>query len=96
LTAITFKPAFTALFESIDTNCPHPASLILLANFVLASPLIFNFSTATTSYLSSNADKTMTQVIEELIDTLPNIKNGDSTPSEKQATSTLCSVNPQD
>lgn len=34
-------------------------------------------------------DKTMTQVIEELIDTLPNIKNGDSS-------STPCPVNPTD
>jgi hypothetical protein len=34
-------------------------------------------------------DKTMTQVIDELIDTLPNIKNGDSSP-------TNCPVNPTD
>jgi len=35
------------------------------------------------------ADKTMTQVVEELIDSLPNIKNGDFSP-------THCSVNPVD
>jgi hypothetical protein len=35
------------------------------------------------------ADKTMTQVIEELLDTLPNTKNGDSS-------STYFPVNPVD
>ncbi|BBD66742.1 hypothetical protein NIES4072_59830 [Nostoc commune NIES-4072] len=35
------------------------------------------------------ADKTMTQVIDELIDTLPNTKNADSS-------STPCPVNPVD
>jgi hypothetical protein len=41
------------LFESMVINCPHPASFTLLASLVLASPLIFNFSTATTSYFLS-------------------------------------------
>jgi len=36
---------------------------------------------------AAKADKTMTQVIEELIDTLPDIKNGDSS-------STPCPVKP--
>jgi hypothetical protein len=35
------------------------------------------------------ADKTMTQVIDDLIDTLPSTKNGDSS-------STPCPVNPAD
>jgi len=41
------------------------------------------------------ADKTMTQVIDELIDTLPNIKNGDSdagVPANASLSSTPCPV----
>jgi len=33
---------------------------------------------------AERVDKTMTQVIDELIDTLPNIKNGDSSPTNNQ------------
>jgi hypothetical protein len=49
-TAITFSPAFAALTVSIEINCPQPASFTLLASRDLASPLIFSFSTAITSY----------------------------------------------
>jgi hypothetical protein len=45
-------------------------------------------------YASQN-DKTMTHVIEDFIDSLK-VKNGDSTPTEKQPTSTPCPVNPAD
>jgi len=52
-TETTFKPAFSALLESISMNWPQPASLILFANLVLVSPFMFNFSTAITSYFLS-------------------------------------------
>ncbi|QMS90611.1 hypothetical protein HUN01_24635 [Nostoc edaphicum CCNP1411] len=45
------------------------------------------------------ADKTMTQVIDELIDTLPSIKNGDSDArglANAELSSTNCPVNPAD
>jgi hypothetical protein len=41
-TAITNKPAFSALFVSIDRKLDHPASSTDFANLVRASPLIFN------------------------------------------------------
>ncbi|MBC6434126.1 hypothetical protein FM036_27295 [Nostoc sp. HG1] len=45
------------------------------------------------------ADKTMTQVIDELIDSLPSLEIGDSdagVPANALLSSTCCPVNPQD
>jgi hypothetical protein len=48
---------------------------------------------------AAQADKTMTQVIEELLETLPNTKNGDSDArglANAALSSTYCPVNPVD
>ena len=45
---------------------------------------------------AAQSDKTMTQVIEELLDTLPNTKSADSALRAASLTSTHCPVNPVD
>jgi hypothetical protein len=44
LTETTNKPAFSALFVSIDRKLDHPASNTDFANLVRASPLTFKSS----------------------------------------------------
>src|SRR4028119_388947 len=54
LTGTTNKPAFSALFVSIDRKLDHPASNTDLANLVRARPLMFKSSCAITSYFDSS------------------------------------------
>ena len=54
LTGITNKPAFSALFVSIDRKLDHPAFSTDLANRVRVSPLTFRSSYATTSYFDNS------------------------------------------